>query len=123
MKNIANCTTIEFLKQANKIRHEVEKFFDVTGIMEIRKTAPTYESDDTPEIKEEKLKKQAKENLSKILDECLENHTEETVKIIGLACFKTQEEAEQMSVNELFDVVFELIGNERVIDFFTKFMK
>ena len=48
---------------------------------------------------------------------------EETVKIIGLACFKTQEEAEQMPVNELFDVVFELIGNERVIDFFTKFMK
>lgn len=123
MKNIANCTTIEFLKQANKIRHEVEKFLEVTGIMEIRKTAPTYESDDTPEIKEEKLKKQAKENLSKILDECLENHTEETVRIIGLACFKTQEEAEQMPVNELFDVVFELIGNERVIDFFTKFMK
>ncbi len=123
MKNIANCTTIEFLKQANKIRHEVEKFLDVTGIMEIRKTAPTYEPTDTPEIKEEKLKKQAKENLSKILDECLENHTEETVKIIGLTCFKTQEEAEQMPVNELFDVVFELIGNERVIDFFTKFMK
>lgn len=122
-KNIANCTTIEFLKQANKIRHEVEKFLDLTGIMEIRKTAPIYESDDTPEIKEEKLKKQAKENLSRILDECLENHTEETIKIIGLACFKTQEEAEQMPVNELFDVVFELIGNERVIDFFTKFMK
>lgn len=123
MKNIANCTTIEFLKQANKIRHEVEKFLDVTGIMEIRKTAPKYESTDTPEIKEKKLKTQAKENLSKILDECLENHTEETVRIIGLACFKTQEEAEQMPVNELFDVVFELIGNERVIDFFTKFMK
>lgn len=122
-KNIANCTTIEFLKQANKIRHEVEKFLDVTGIMEIRKTAPTYEPNDTAEIKKEKLKKQAKENLSKILDECLENHTEETIKIIGLACFKTQEEAEQMPVNELFDVVFELIGNERVIDFFTKFMK
>lgn len=122
-KNIANCTTIEFLKQANKIRHEVEKFLDVTGIMEIRKTAPTYEPDDTAEIKEEKLKKQAKENLSKILDECLENHTKETVKIIGLACFKTQEEVEQMAVNELFDVVFELIGNERVIDFFTKFMR
>lgn len=122
-KNIANCTTIEFLKQANKIRHEVEKFLDVTGIMEIRKTAPTYEPNDTAEIKKEKLKKQAKENLCRIFDECLENHIEETVKIIGLACFKTQEEAEQMPVNELFDVVFELIGNERVIDFFTKFMK
>lgn len=123
MKNIANCTTIEFLKQANKIRHEVEKFLNVTGIMKIRKTAPTYEPNDTAEIKKEKLKKQAKENLSRIFDECLENHTEETVKIIGLACFKTQEEAEQMSVNELFDVVFELIGNERVINFFTKFMR
>lgn len=123
MKNIANCTTIEFLKQANKIRHEVEKFLNVTGIMEIRKTAPTYEPNDTAEIKKEKLKKQTKENLSRIFDECLENHTEETVKIIGLACFKTQEEAEQMSVNELFDVVFELIVNERVIDFFTKFMR
>ena len=65
MKNIANCTTIEFLKQANKIRHEVEKYLDVTGIMEIRKNAPVYNENDTPETKEEKLKKQAKESQNK----------------------------------------------------------
>lgn len=122
MKTIANCTTIEFLKQANKIRHEVEKFLDVTGIMEIRKTAPVFNDTDTPEEKKEKLTKQAKENLNQILDECLEKHAEETVKIIGLACFKTQEEAEQMPVNELFNVAFELINSERVIDIFTKIM-
>lgn len=121
-KNIANCTTIEFLKQANKIRHAVEDFLDVTGIMKIRENAPTYEPTDTKEIKEEKLKKQRRENFSKILDECLENHTEETVKIIGLACFKTQEEAEQMPVNELFSVVFEMLGSERVVDFFMKYL-
>lgn len=123
MKNIANCTTVEFLKQANKIRHEAENFLRVTKIMEIRKNTPVYESTDTPEVKERKNKKQAKENLSRILDELLENHTEETVKMIGLMCFKDEKEAERMPVDELFDVVFDVLGNERVINFFTKLMR
>lgn len=122
-KNIANCTTIEFLKQANKIRREVKNYLDVTKIMEIRKNKPDIETNDTKETIKEKLKKQTSENLNQILDACLEEHTEETIKIIGLACFKTPEEAENMPVSELFDVAFEIINSERVIDFFTKLVK
>ena len=35
MKTIANCTAVEFIRQANKIRHEISKYLDVTKIMSI----------------------------------------------------------------------------------------
>lgn len=43
-----------------------------------------------------------------------------TVKVIGLMCFKSEEEAAEMEVSEFYDVVFDLLNSKRVIDFFTK---
>ena len=42
-KTLANCTLKEFLKQANKIRHEVEDLFTAANIKEIRKTLESFE--------------------------------------------------------------------------------
>lgn len=119
-KTLANCTLKEFLKQANKIRHEVEDLFTAANIKEIRKTIPTFTGEETEKEKAEIIRRQGRKNISDILDNCLEKNVDKTVKVIGLMCFKTEKEAENMEVSEFYDVVFELLGSKRVIDFFTK---
>ena len=120
IKTLANCTVKEFLKQANKIRHEVEDLFTVANIKEIRKNIPTFTGEETEEEKAEIIRQQGRKNISDILDNCLEKNVDKTVKVIGLMCFKTEKEAENMEVSEFYDVVFELLGSKRVMDFFTK---
>ena len=39
-KTMANCTTAEFLRQSNKIRHAVAEYLDFTKILDIRKNKP-----------------------------------------------------------------------------------
>lgn len=120
IKTLANCTLKEFLKQANRIRHEVEDLFTVANIKEIRKNIPTFTGEETEEEKAEIIRQQGRKNISDILDNCLEKNVDKTVKVIGLMCFKNEKEAESMEVSEFYDVVFELLGSKRVIDFFTK---
>lgn len=120
IKNLANCTLKEFLKQINKIRHEVEDLFTVANIKEIRKNIPTFTGEETEEEKAEIIRQQGRKNISDILDNCLEKNVDKTVKVIGLMCFKTEKEAENMDVSDFYDVTFELLGSKRVIDFFTK---
>ncbi len=120
IKTLANCKVKEFLKQANKIRHEVEDLFKAANIKEIRKNIPTFTGEETEEEKAEIIRQQGRKNISDILDNCLEKNVDKTVKVIGLMCFKTEKEAENMEVSEFYDVVFELLGSKRVMDFFTK---
>lgn len=119
-KTLANCTLKEFLKQVNKIRHEVEDLFTAANIKEIRKNIPTFSGKETEEEKAEIIRQQGRKNISDILDNCLEKNVDKTVKVIGLMCFKTEKEAENMDVSEFYDVVFELLGSKRVIDFFMR---
>ena len=119
-KTLANCTLKEFLQQANRIRKEVEALFKAAKIKDIRKHLPAFKGDETPEEKAEMVKEQGKKNLSDILDACIEENIDLTVKVIGLMCFKSEEEAAKMEVSEFYDVVFDLLNSKRVIDFFTK---
>lgn len=123
MKTLANCTLKEFLRQANRIAHEVETLFTISDIKNIRNKLPQFSGSETDEEKAKIVKEQGKKNLYEILDNCLEKNVDQTVKVIGLMCFKPEEEAEQMEVSEFFDVVFELLGSKRVIDFFMKLEK
>lgn len=123
MKTLANCNLKEFLMQANKIRHKAADFYDVIGIADIRKTMPIMTGKETPEEAEKKRIEQGKKNLSAIIDKCLDANIDATIEIIGLMCFKTPEEAEKMDATEFIDVVFEIIGSERVMNFFTKMVK
>lgn len=120
MKTLANCTLKEFLKQANKIRHEAEKLFVAADIAEIRKRTVKFTGEETPEEKEKLITQQAKKNISDIIDNCLDRNVDLTVKVIGLMCFKTEKEAAEMEVTEFYDVAFELLTSQRVMDFFTK---
>lgn len=119
-KTLANCTLKEFLQQANRIRKEVEVLFKAAKIKDIRKHLPVFKGDETPEEKVEMINEQGKKNLSDILDACIEENIDLTVKVIGLMCFKSEEEAAEMEVSEFYDVVFDLLNSKRVIDFFTK---
>lgn len=120
IKTLANCTLKEFLKQINKIRHEVEDLFTAANIKEIRKNIPTFTGEETEEEKAKIIRQQGRKNISDILDNCLEKNVDKTVKVIGLMCFKNEKEAENMEVSEFYDVIFELLGSKRVIDFFIK---
>lgn len=123
MKTLANCTLKEFLQQTNKIRHKAAEFYNVIGIADIRKTMPTLTGKETPEEAEKKRIEQGKKNISAIIDKCIDANIDATIEIIGLMCFKTPEEAEKMDATEFIDVVFEIIGSERVMNFFTKMVK
>lgn len=64
MKNLANCTPSEFLKQTNKIKKSVEKWLKATDIMEIRKgcRAECQRSQLTcPQVKSRKSLKKAED--------------------------------------------------------------
>ena len=123
MKTLANCTLKEFLQQTNKIRHKAAEFYNVIGIADIRKTMPTLTGKETPEEAEKKRIEQGKKNISAIIDKCIDTNIDATIEIIGLMCFKTPEEAEKMDATEFIDAVFEIIGSERVMNFFTKMVK
>ena len=123
MKTLANCTLKEFLQQTNKIRHKAADFYNIIGITDIRKTMPTLTGKETPEEAEKKRIEQGKKNISAIIDKCIDANIDATIEIIGLMCFKTPEEAENMNATEFIDVVFEIIGSERVMNFFTKMVK
>lgn len=120
IKTLANCSLKEFLKQANRIRKEVADFFELAKIGEIRKRHPEYTGKETEEEKVALIRKQGKKNLSDIIDFCLEENADATIRVIGLMCFKTPEEVEQMEVSEFLDAAFDLFSNERVMSFFSK---
>lgn len=123
MKNLANCTTIEFLRQINLIKHKVAELYKAIDVSGIRKLLPEFSGEETPAEKEKIRQRKGMENLSLILDKCLDENVELTVEVIGLMCFKTKEEAAQMDVSELFDNVFEIFGSKRCVDFFTKWVR
>ena len=118
-KTMANCTTAEFLRQSNKIRHAVAEYLDFTKILDIRKNKPVFTEGMTDDEKKAAIKVQAKKNISAMLDNALEENAEATTRILALLCFVDDaEEAEQLDPFELLDVIL----SERVLNFFTRLM-
>lgn len=123
MKNLANCSVREFITQTNKIRKSVANWLSLTQIMEIRKHLPDLPEDVSKEDKDEALKKQAKENLSDMLDAILDKYPEETAEMLGLTCFIEPEDLDDYKMVELFSSFNEMINCEEVISFFTSLTK
>ena len=119
-KTMANCTTAEFLRQSNKIRHAVAEYLDFTKMLDIRKNKPVFTENMTDDEKKAAIKAQAKKNISKMLDNALEENAEATTRILALLCFiDDAEEAEKLDPFELLDVIL----SERVLNFFTRLMQ
>lgn len=120
MKTLANCTTAEFLRQSNKIRKAVSEFLKETNILELRKNQPDLTEGMTEEEKKLAIREQAKQNISDMLDCCLDENAEKTVEVLALMCFKEGEEIKELDVCDILDVALDLLTSERVLNFFTR---
>ena len=119
-KTLANCTTAEFLRQTNKIRHAVAEYLDYTKILEVRKNKPALTDDMTEDEKKAAMNAQAKKNISDMLDIALEDNAEATTRVLGLVCFiDDAKECENLDPFAVLDVIL----SERVLGFFTRLMQ
>jgi len=133
MKNLTNCTPIEFLKQTNRIRHSVEKWLKVTNIMNIKNSLPNFveinddmseeERKEKADINKELVREQNKKKLSLILDKCLDEYAEETLELMALMCFVEPEHINEHSAMEYLKEVTEMISNKDVLDFFSSLIR
>ena len=128
-KNLANCKPSEFLAQTNRMRKAVAKWLDVTKISETRKIVPKLAvipenatKEQAIEIQAENRKlmaEQSKENLSKILDEVLENHPDETLEILALLCFVEPKDVDKHSIAFYLSNIADILNDKDVLSFFT----
>lgn len=128
IKTLANCTDVEFLRQANLIRHAVQKWLTKTDIINIRKRLPEFEKipkdadkaerEEVNARNEELKKEQARKNLDAILDACLETYPEETLEVVRLCCFIDPSD-DTHRVTYYMAAFTEMLKNEEVVGFFT----
>ena len=123
MKNLANCEPIEFLKQTNKIRHAVEKWLTITDLLNIRKRLPPVKEGQTAAERKDELQKQARANVSAMLDVILEEHPQETVELLGLMCFVDPEHVNDYPMRDYIESFNELLNDTAVIGFFMSLVK
>lgn len=129
MKTLANCKPSEFFKQTYRIKGAVEKWMNVTDIINIRKRMPELEkikqglSDDERrrifESNKEKVEEQSRKNMIEILDSAMGEHADETLAILALCCFVEPENVDDHTVDEYLQAISELLSNQAVISFFT----
>ena len=133
MKNLANCTPVEFLRQTNKIRYSVEGWLKETGILEVRKNKPilveiTDSMSDEEKKKaetenKERLAAQAKKNISDMLDKALDVNAEKTIEVLAMMCFIDPKDANQVKPTIYLKNVAEILEDKDVIDFFISLMR
>ena len=128
MKNLANCTPREFLKQTYRIKKSVAKWLEDTDILSIRKTIPVLiptdnlEGEEKKKAQEEnkkKVQKQLTKNFMDMLDKILDEHADETVEVLALCCFVEPEDADNHTMSEYLESIGELLSDSGVISFFT----
>ena len=129
MKNLANCTPTEFLKQTYKIKRSAEKWLTDTDIINIRKRMPELtkitnvmtdeERESAIEANKKLVSKQVTKNLMDILDAILDKNAEGTLEILALCCFVEPEDVDNHPMAEYLDSITELISNKSVVGFFT----
>ena len=128
MKNLANCTPREFLKQTYRIKKCVEKWLQETDLLNIRKNVPVLQSvaglegeakEKVIQANKQVMQKQVKENLMRMLDKILDEHADDTIELLALCCFVEPEDADNHTMSEYLDSIGELISDQGVMNFFT----
>lgn len=133
MKNLANCTPVEFLKQTNKIRHAVQTWLKDTKILDIRKNKPVFvqitegmteeEKDNALLENKRRAREQAMKNISDMLDVALEENTEKTLELLGMMCFIEPADVYDYKVPVLLKEFWQMLSDKDIIDFFTSLMR
>lgn len=123
MKNLANCTPREFLRQTGRIKKHVQDWLTLTGIMEIRKRLPKLPVDVSVEDRRKAMAEQSKANLSAMFDAICEEHPDESAELLGMLCFIEPEDIDKYKMSDLLGAFSELLNCEEVIDFFTSLIR
>jgi len=128
MKNLANCTPTEFLRQTFRIKKLAEKWVKETDLLKIRESIPKLNdvknlSGEAKEqaIKENRIlvKNQIMDNFMRILDKIMDENAEDTVAILALVCFVEPEDADNHSMSEYLEALGEMLSDKGVVSFFT----
>lgn len=123
LKNLANCTPREFIRQTAKIRRSVQEWLTLTDIHNIRKRMPDLKDSMSVDEKRDALKTTASRNINAILDAILEDHPDETIDLLGLCCFIEPEDLDNHTTEELLGAMSEMLGSEAVVRFFTSLVR
>ena len=128
-KNLATCTPREFLKQTNRIRKSAEKWMNVTDIIGIRnrkveglQEIPKDDFLEATRIRKEnaeKIAEQSAKNLNDILNAALEEHIDETLEILALACFVEPAHVDDYKISFYLRNLFDLLSAKDVLGFFS----
>lgn len=116
MKTIAELNGVDFLRQCNKIRYEVQDILKETNILKIRQKQPDYTGADTKEERLKRQEEQAKKNLNEMLDVLLEEKPEETIKLFNLLVIPEKGDKELTGM-ELTMIGLGIVSDKRVMDF------
>jgi len=122
MRGITELSTRETLVQLNRARKAAAEFMLATDIMAIRKRMPLLHGTETAEERDAAWKDQMRENLNDILDSMLEEHPEETERL--LKCMIVYDEGErELEGIDLIAKAFPEIMSDQVIGFFISFLR
>ena len=122
MKTIAELNGVDFLRQCNKIRYEVQDILKETGIMKIRQKLPDFTGADTKEERKKRMEEQAKKNLNEMLDVLLEEKPEETIKLFKLFVIYENGDKELTGM-ELTMIGLSIVSDKRVMDFLSSLIR
>lgn len=129
MKNLANCTPSEFIKQTLRLKDAVPKWLQTTEIMKIRATKPKLiavpknatkdEKEEITRENSENIRKQAIENLSMMIDKMFAEHPQETLEVLALSCFVEPDEVDNHTIDEYLCCIEEMLQTKSVVNFFS----
>lgn len=132
-KNLANCKPSEFMAQCGRVAKSVEKWLEVTDVINIRRKVPKMmpiPEDATPEKTKEimdeyklTLQKAAKDNIGEIINSVMIDHPQETLELLALLCFVEPENVDDHSISFYLANLAELLNDKDVISFFSSLMR
>jgi len=118
-KTLLNCTTKEFLKTLNSLRHDIAKFFEQTKLDEI-----IYKTIDVPEDTPEKergelLVKKYNERMDKVIETCFcAENIDITFELLAKMDFATVEDIEKLGDMEVVSLLMKYMTSSRTMSFF-----
>lgn len=128
-KNLANCTTEEFLDQSYLIMDAAEKFMKVNDILGIRsrkveglQEIPTDNEEEAERVRRENAKKitaQRMKNVKDLLTSMMHTHKKETLELLAISCFIDPADVNNYTMPYFLRNVGEMISNQDVLAFFT----
>ena len=123
MKNLSNCKPSEFLAQTIKIKNLVRDWLDATKIMDIRKNFSQVDKNLSKEERTNAIVNQALSNWSDMLDRMFIDNAEKTLALIALVNFVEPERVDDYEMGDYLQSISELLGDSRVISFFTSLVR